>query len=105
MKHPKPSSRFGLFGALLAWGAYFLFLVRGLPLMIIQARESGSTCATGWLSARADLIGMIPWILLSAGIGWGLAVISKSFMRTARLAFIGCALTSLFCLASGNAWL
>lgn len=85
MKHPKPSSRFGLFGALLAWGAYFLFLFRGLTLVFILASETGSPCATVRLSARENLIEIIPWFLLPAGIGWGIAHFSKSFVRTGDL--------------------
>jgi len=102
MKHPKPNFRLGLAGALLAWGSYGLILCRGLPWVMIYANESGSRCATVRLGVQAHLMELAPCILLFAGIGWGISVISRNFVRTARLGFIASALTSLFCLGYVN---
>ena len=103
MNHPKLRFGLGALGALAAWAAYAVILFRGLPLVMLYANEFGSSCATGRLEAQSSLSELVPVVLLSGGVGWGMARASKCFVRTARLGFIGSALTSVFSIAAVNA--
>ncbi len=88
----------GALGAMSTWAAYALILYRGLSLVFGYANNYGSWCATGRIYAESSLKGLIPIVLIVAGAGWGIAVTSKHFVKTARLGFIGSVLTSFFCL-------
>lgn len=93
---------FGALGAFITWGAYGAILYRGFPLVMLYANEYGSGCATGRLAAKIGLDGLVPLVILISGVGWGISAASKRFCKTARLGFIGAALTSVFWLALVN---
>ena len=99
MNHPMLRSMLGAMGVLFAWGAYGTTLYQGFPLVMHYANDYGSCCATVRLANKIGLAALVPLVILVSGAGWGISVASKRFSKTARLGFIGTALTSFFWLA------
>ena len=95
-------SMLGAMGVFFAWGAYGTTLCRGFLLVMNYANEYGSCCATVRLANKIGLEALIPLVILVSGAGWGISVASKRFSKTARMGFIGAALTSFFWLAMVN---
>ena len=102
MNHPLLRSMLGALGAFITWGTYGAILYRGFSLVMLYADEYGSGCATGRLAAKIGLDGLVPLVMLISGASWGISAVSKRFCKTARLGFIGAALSSLFWLALVN---
>jgi hypothetical protein len=96
MNHPMLRTMLGALGAFITWSSYGAILYRGFPLVMLYANEYGSGCATGRLAAKIGLDGLVPVVILISGAGWGISAASKRFCKTARLGFIGAALTSVF---------